>query len=94
MAVLIAGNVTAVFALSGTWTRRVIALGLSIIAIPVGWRLQDLGLEKPVQEYGLVFSGRQFLLGPDRQHTLNQPDLFARWAFVQASGVLAIPAGV
>jgi hypothetical protein len=63
------------------------AIVFSIIAIPIGWVLLGAGLEQHVEKYGLVFSGTQFLLGPDRQHTLSDAALLTRWAVVQAGGV-------
>jgi hypothetical protein len=93
IAVLIAANVMVLLAAGRNWVRWLIAIGVSIAAIPLGWTLQGLGLERHVQKYGLVFSGTQFLLGPDRQHTLSDSALFTRWAFVQTGGVLVIFAG-
>ena len=63
------------------------AVGFSIVAIPVGWILLRAGLEQRVARYGQVFSGTQFLLGPDRQHSLSDLTLFLRWAVVQGGGV-------
>jgi len=65
----------------------------SVAAVPIGWLLLGLGLEPHVQKYGSVFSGAQFLLGPDRQHRLGDVALFARWAVVQTGGVAVMFAG-
>lgn len=71
----------------------VLAIGVTSVALPVGWWLLNNGLELYVQKYDLVFSGVQFLLGPDRKQTLNPEILFFRWSIVQMSAVLVIAAG-
>lgn len=63
------------------------ALASTVAAVPVGWALLNLGLDAHVEKYGDVFSGVQFLLGPDRRHTLSESALFARWVAVQTGGV-------
>ena len=70
-----------------------LAAGATCAAVPVGWWLLNNGLEQYVEKYSLVFSGVQFLLGPDRKQTLTQEMLFLRWSIVQFSGVLVIAAG-
>jgi hypothetical protein len=65
----------------------------SCAALPAGWVLLNAGLEPHVQKYGLVFSGTQFLLGPDRQHLLSTGALFARWVVVYISVVAVIAFG-
>ncbi|WP_279245326.1 VanZ family protein [Candidatus Litorirhabdus singularis] len=54
-----------------------------LLTVPLGWWLLNLGLEQQVRKYGLVFSGVDFLLGPDRETKLDSGALFARWAGVQ-----------
>ena len=49
------------------WAAAVVS---TVVAVPVGWVLLNLGLEAHVEQYGAVFSGAQFLLGPDRRNTL------------------------
>jgi hypothetical protein len=63
------------------------AIASAIVALPIGWALLNLGLEPHVEKYGSVFSGAQFLLGPDRRHGLSESALFARWAAVYAGAV-------
>jgi len=46
-----------------------------------------------VNKYDLVFSGAQFLLGPDRRHALTEAELFARWSIVQLGGVMVAAVG-
>jgi hypothetical protein len=43
-----------------------------------------------VHKYSAVFSGAQFLLGPDRNHALSTTTLFARWAVLYVGGVAVI----
>lgn len=64
------------------------AVASTVAAVPVGWALLNLGLDAHVEKYGAVFSGVQFLLGPDRRHTLSESALFARWAALQTGGVV------
>jgi hypothetical protein len=64
-----------------------VAIAVVIVTIPIGWALLNLGLEGHVEKYGAVFSGTQFLLGPDRRHALPAWTLFARWAVLQAAAV-------
>jgi hypothetical protein len=59
----------------------------TIVGVPAGWALLNLGLEPHVEKYGAVFSGAQFLLGPDRRHTLSESALFARWVALQLGAV-------
>jgi len=75
------------------WATVLICL---VITVPAGWWLLNAGLEKHIQKYGLVFSGVQFLLGSDREHSLNEHMLFLRWAAVQtgAVGVMFIGAWI
>jgi nitrogen fixation-related uncharacterized protein len=64
-----------------------LAVASTVATVPISWALLNLGLEPHVEKYGLVFSGAQFLLGPDRQTTLSESALFARWALVQVGAV-------
>ncbi len=66
---------------------------VSLVLVPVGWWLLNQGLEQHVQKYGSVFSGAQFLLGPDRRNLIGPDVLFLRWSVVQLAGVLVIAAG-
>jgi hypothetical protein len=64
-----------------------LSIAAAIVTIPIGWTLLNLGLEGHVEKYGAVFSGAQFLLGPDRRHALPAWSLVARWAALQAAAV-------
>lgn len=66
----------------------------SLAAIPVGWWLINQGLEQTVEKYGSVFSGVQFILGPDRSQLLSQDALLLRWCAVQVAGTLLLSAGL
>lgn len=67
---------------------------LSIAALPIGWWLLNQGLEAKVEKYDLVFSGAQFLLGPDRAHLQSEIDLFARWCVLQIGFVVVAGMGI
>jgi hypothetical protein len=71
------------------------AAGLVVTGLlaPVGWWLVTHGLEPRVEKYGSVFSGTQFLLGPDRKHLLSEEVLFLRWTVVQLCGIALAVAG-
>jgi len=71
-------------------SRILVTLGASAAAIPISWWLLNAGFAQHVEKYSMVFSGTQFLLGPDRQHALVARTLFVRWALVYVSGVLLI----
>ena len=63
------------------------------VAVPLGWWLLNQGLEPEVHKYESVFSGAQFLLGPDRIHLLPTEVLFVRWAAVQSVATIMIAIG-
>jgi len=65
----------------------------TLVALPCGWWLLTHGLEPRVEKYGNVFSGAQFLLGPDRARLLGEDVLFLRWAVVQLGAVIVATAG-
>ena len=63
------------------------AIATAAVALPIGWALLTAGLDPRVEKYGHVFSGAQFLLGPDRGALLSDAQLFVRWAVVQLGAV-------
>jgi hypothetical protein len=69
------------------------AVSITLAMVPAGWWLLTQGLEQHVEKYGQVFSGQQFLLGPDRKHLLSQEVLFLRWSVLQLAGILVIAIG-
>jgi len=92
---LVCLNALAVAELAGKARRRVLAvLTSSVAAVPVGWWLLNQGLDQAIEKYGQIFSGVQFLLGPDRSHLLSQDVLFWRWCVVQLAVVATIGLGV
>ncbi|MDO9598632.1 MAG: VanZ family protein [Azoarcus sp.] len=70
------------------------ALLVTLPCLPLSWVLLTHGLSPAVEKYGLLFSGTQFLLGPDRGTPLAESTLQLRWAAVyvalQVSGSLGI----
>lgn len=65
----------------------------ALVAVPIGWWLLNQGLEPEVEKYEIVFSGVQFLLGPDRSQTLQPQALLLRWIVVQMAATSAIALG-
>jgi hypothetical protein len=80
------------FARAGT-TARLVSIAITVIAVPISWWLINAGLEQHVEKYELIFSGVQFLLGPDRTTTLSQTALFLRWCVVYLGGVAVLALG-
>lgn len=70
------------------------AVLFSIAMLPIGWWLLSQGLESEVEKYGHIFSGAQFLLGPDRQHLLSEVELFLRWCLVQTGFIMMTSIGI
>ena len=90
---VICANAVLVARMRLTFLWMAVAAGVTLGMIPVGWWLLNQGLEQQVHKYGLVFSGVQFLLGPDRKNLLGPEVLFLRWGIVQLAGVLVIAVG-
>ena len=63
-------------------------------ALVLTWFCLNLGLESEIHKYGRIFSGVDFLLGPDRKILLSQPVLFLRWAVVYLGGVFSLAWGI
>ncbi|HSW08360.1 VanZ family protein [Aquabacterium sp.] len=74
--------------------RWLAVLALSLLLLPAGWWLLNEGLEAQVKKYGLVYSGVQFLLGPDRSHGLDEATLRLRWFALQSATVLLLALGL
>lgn len=72
----------------------IIALVVVAVSLPVGWFLFRSGFSAPVEKYGLVFKGSDFLLGPDRREILPQSTLMMRWAAVQIAAIFALAFGM
>ncbi|SEI62440.1 VanZ family protein [Nitrosomonas eutropha] len=80
--------------LSGNVMEWILGIVLSLIMLPIGWWLLSLGLESEVHKYGYIFSGPQFLLGPDRKQILPEAELFTRWCLVQTGFIIIISSGI
>ena len=75
--------------------RRGVLCGLVVVAsLPLGWLLLNHGLSPVVTKYGRVFSGVDFLLGPDREELLSDSILMVRWFAVQTIAVAALALGI
>jgi hypothetical protein len=75
------------------WSRKSlkrILAGLCLVAVGVGpgWLLFRSGLVGDLHKYDLVYSGPQFLLGPDRRSLLSPDQLFLRWTVLNVAVVL------
>jgi glycopeptide antibiotics resistance protein len=80
--------------LSMTGGRRILIGALfTIVAIPLSWYLLNSGLSSAVHKYGNVFSGVQFLLGPDRTELLPETELFLRWLLVYVAMLVTAVTG-
>ena len=88
-------NALAIAELPGKPIRHVLVVLLSsIAAIPLGWWLLNQGLDSAIEKYERIYSGVQFLLGPDRSNLLSQDVLFLRWCAVQLAVVAAMGLGL
>lgn len=92
---LVCLNALAIAELPGKSRRHMLIVLISSIAtVPVGWWLLNHGLDQAVEKYEQIFSGVQFLLGPDRSHLLSQEVLFWRWCVVQLAIVATMGLGI
>lgn len=73
--------------------RRWLAAPFTLAALPLSWWLLSMGLAGEIHKYGLVYSGPQFLLGPDRIELLDRHMLQLRWAGVYLALLIAGSAG-
>ena len=94
LVLLAAINAVSLIAMGQGLGRLVFSVAFTVFAIPLGWWLLQQGLHPAVQKYGMVFSGVQFLLGPDRQSVLADDELFVRWALVYLAGITTIAVGL
>jgi VanZ family protein len=70
------------------------ALVFTAAAVPLSWWLLKMGLAEEIDKYELVYSGPQFLLGPDRVNLLEESALQGRWAALYLALVATGSAGV
>ena len=94
LVLLLAMNATLLSALGRGFGKLMLALIFTLLAVPLGWVLLQQGLHPAVEKYGMIFSGVQFLLGPDRQSVLTDGELFLRWAFVYLAGLATMTVGL
>lgn len=74
---------------------RIILMLLVVgLSIPLGWQLLVAGTNPRLDKYGQVFSARQFLLSPDREHLLDDVSLFVRFAIAQIASVGLLTPGM
>ncbi|WP_417319450.1 VanZ family protein [Emcibacter sp.] len=67
---------------------------ITIAALSLTWFCLNLGLESEIHKYGEIFSGVDFLLGPDRKILLPEPVLFLRWTILYLGGVFSLAWGI
>jgi hypothetical protein len=81
---------------SGRRRDLLLALGAMLLSVPLTWQLVVIATNPRLEKYGRVFSARQFLLSPDRDHYLPDDRIALRFAWLQAglSCVLGVGAGV
>ncbi|WP_340118812.1 VanZ family protein [Pelagibius sp. 7325] len=70
------------------------AVGVVAVSLPLGWLLFKNGLSPVVTKYGNVFSGVDFLLGPDREELLPDSVLMGRWFVLQIAAIAALTLGM
>jgi VanZ family protein len=71
-----------------------VALVVTAVSLPLGWVLLENGLAPEVHKYGHVFSGVDFLLGPDREELLPASVLMLRWFAVQLAAIATLAYGM
>jgi hypothetical protein len=63
------------------------------LSIPPAWQAFVAASNPRLDKYGQVFSARQFLLSPDRDHYLDDRTIFLRFAVGQIALTLVLAAG-
>jgi hypothetical protein len=95
---LILFPVVAIIIVHASRTGRARDIGAAVlvtaVSLPLGWLLFKNGLASEVEKYGHVFSGVDFLLGPDREELLPDIVLMLRWYAVQLAAVAALAYGM
>jgi hypothetical protein len=77
---------------AGRSRRPIVAIGICLVAVPLGYALLFLGLEPAVSKYGRTFSALQFLLSEDREHLATGTALWLRYvlAFTACAGAIVL----
>ena len=76
--------------LAGVSRRPVVAIGIFLAAIPLGYVLLQQGLEPALEKYGRTFAALQFLLSEDREHLSSGAALQLRYALAFLALAFAI----
>jgi hypothetical protein len=78
-------------ALGRTFRLLIPAAVVLACSVPVAWQLFVTATNPRLEKYGQVFSARQFLMSPDREHYLGDGPIFLRFAlaYLLAAGVFA-----
>ena len=71
-----------------------VAVTIFALSLPLGWYFLTNGLAEEVRKYDKVFSGVDFLLGPDRTELLSRTTLAFRWIALQSAATLALAFGI
>jgi hypothetical protein len=90
---VVASNMGLLLSCDRSVVRWLLAIAASAGGLVLSWYLLNAGLEQHLSKYSFVFSGTQFLLGPDRQHQLTTIALFSRWSVVYVGAVSAMALG-
>jgi hypothetical protein len=71
----------------------IVPLLMLVLSVPVGWQLVVLASNPRLDKYDRVFSARQFLLSPDRDHYLDDQQIFQRFAIVHVGLLCVLASG-
>ena len=76
---------------TGSLYKFIVMAILTFSGVLAGWYFLNFGLVTDFKKYDVVYSGVDFLLGPDRKTKLSESVLFLRWAvvYICAISVLA-----
>jgi hypothetical protein len=79
-------------AMNRTFRPLVMAVVVLVCGIPVTWQMFVAATNPRLEKYGQIFSARQFLFSPDREHYLDDAAIFVQFALAQllVIGVLAM----
>ena len=80
--------------LTQSFNRKIIMIVLTLCASIFGWFLFNWALEPEVHKYGNIFSGVDFLLGPDRKNLLSKETLFFRWFILYICSIITLVWGM
>lgn len=81
-------------ALERTFRLLIPAAVVLVCGVPVAWQLFVVSTNPRLEKYGQVFSARQFLFSPDREHYLGDGPIFFRFALAYLLAVGVFAAGI